>query len=1262
MNQYYRNNEMEILDPGIRHSQYPYAQNQRATLQSMNYKDWMNMCTSRESEELSLSAQTGVVTGTAIISFLLSVPFPVAAAATGIISLLIPFLWPEEAGAPGTTEAQFTWEQLMSAVEGLVGSEISNLVRTDAINTLAKLQSSIRDYQQAVCNLKDSSPEDPDYENYKSDVRREFNDAEDQAKYAIIDLKRQGYETLLLASYAQAANVHLLLLRDVVQYGQSWGFSAREVEQYYSNPSLIGNPGMLELLAIYTEYCIKWYNTGLQGQQNTNDWNKFNNFRRDMTIMVLDLVALWPTFNPRYYPLPTKSQLTRTLYTSLFKRQRVEQSVPDLERLMIDPPSLFRWLRQLNFHIISQQDGNYISGMKQYYQGTLSNDLYDTGFKGVDGNIIESLNVSKPESQDDVWSILMRSATTSPYTGQLYSFRFKFTQSLDQLVTVQTSVSEHSSSTFGLLCKSSESNTCNPCDPNNPCTNEITNTSNPCNDKSLYSHRFSYMAPYFGTYGVTSFWYGCFGWTHVSVDAKNLIDTEKITQIPAVKGYQLKNTTRVIKGPGSTGGDLVELLTNEMSGTLRIRVTQPGNNKGYRMRIRYANNTTTKIEAHYYVGYEGDTQVHELPATYTGNSLSYNSFSYKEVLYVTPQDTESVAEVLLGIQSGTGIIIDKIEFIPIEGSVEEYETTQSLENARKAVNALFTKNAKNALRMDVTDYDVDQAANKVDCMSDDRFPKEKMMLRDQVKHAKRLSQARNLLNYGDFESPDWSNANGWKVSNSVTVQAGHPISRGRYLDMPGGRSIKFSDTLYPTYAYQKVDESKLKPYTRYLVRGFVGSAKDLELFVTRYGKEVHDKMNIPFRLMNTWTPTNRVSNSCGTGQVSGYTMSSDPCQTNTYATNSSGMQMASINGYCEDKQHFVFHIDVGEIYPRSDLGVGVGFKISSPSGMAELDNIEVIEANPLTGEALARVKKREQKWKREMEQKCALTEKTVSVAQQAVDRLFTDARKNRLKVTTTMQDILNAEKKVNHIPYVQNPYFEDIPGVNSIIFQFLQSDVQTALELYTRRNMIRNGDFSSGLSNWHTTAGANVQERDGDQHVLVISQWDANVSQEVCVEPERGYVLRVTAKKEGSGKGYVTLSDCTEENTETMTFTSDEMLETQRPPVRPERLVEPGICDMAHSSESLGFVPETNIMMDRKPEEYATGSCSCGCGNTIHTPSTSYEAKAYPSGMSSMNRFSSGYITKTIEVFPETNRMRIEIGETEGTFLIYSIELICMED
>ncbi|MED2022406.1 hypothetical protein [Bacillus thuringiensis] len=37
-------------------------------------------------------------------------------------------------------------------------------------------------------------------------------------------------------------------------------------------------------------------------------------------------------------------------------------------------------------------------------------------------------------------------------------------------------------------------------------------------------------------------------------------------------------------------------------------------------------------------------------------------------------------------------------------------------------------------------------------------------------------------------------------------------------------------------------------------------------------------------------------------------------------------------------------------------------------------------------------------------------------------------------------------------------------------------------------------------------------------------------------------------------------------------------------------------------------------------------------------------------------------LTKELEYFPETEKVWIEIGETEGTFIVYSVELLLMEE
>ncbi|PEE32151.1 hypothetical protein CN271_32710, partial [Bacillus cereus] len=100
---------------------------------------------------------------------------------------------------------------------------------------------------------------------------------------------------------------------------------------------------------------------------------------------------------------------------------------------------------------------------------------------------------------------------------------------------------------------------------------------------------------------------------------------------------------------------------------------------------------------------------------------------------------------------------------------------QKIIKMREAVNSLFSHNH---LKLNITDYNIDQTAYLVDSMSDDAYRQEKMMLLDQIKFAKHLSQKRNLLNHGDFEGSNWSGKNGWKRNNYVVVESDHPIFKG----------------------------------------------------------------------------------------------------------------------------------------------------------------------------------------------------------------------------------------------------------------------------------------------------------------------------------------------------------------------------------------------------------------------------------------------------------------------------------------------------
>ncbi|WP_435302100.1 hypothetical protein [Bacillus thuringiensis] len=647
-----------------------------------------------------------------------------------------------------------------------------------------------------------------------------------------------------------------------------------------------------------------------------------------------------------------------------------------------------------------------------------------------------------------------------------------------------------------------------------------------------------------------------------------------------------------------------------------------------------------------------------------------------------------------------------------------------------------------------------------------------MCLLDQVKCAKRLSRERNLLNYGDFESSDWAGADGWNISPHVYTVADNPIFKDHYLNMPSANNPILSDKIFPTYVYQKIQEAKLKPYTRYIVRGFVGSSTDLEILVARYEKEVHKKMNVP----NDIIPINpctgeSVSQPTPYPVMSSTTMPQDmwcnPYE-NGYQT-TAGMMVQQTNMVCQDPHEFKFHIDIGELDMEQNRGIWVGFKVGTTDGRATLDNIEVVEVGPLTGDALTRMQKREPKWKKKWAEKRMKIEKAIQIVRDAMQTLFASPDQNRLQTAITLQDILRVEQLVQNIPYVYNQFLQGavsgVPGeaYANDNFQQLSDIVATARALYDQRNVLHNGDFTAGLSNWNGTEGADVQQI-GNESVLVISDWSATLSQQVCVKPEHSYVLRVTARKEGSGEGYVTISDGTRDNTETLKFIAgEEMTSPAASNIRTtlrERYAErnrmnpsteaygtsgyesnnmmnypsenyrvneyPENNNMNYQSESFGMNPygDENNMMNYPSENYGANAysgnnnmhypsnnyemnaypgntnmpmnqgsdCGCGCSNNSYPSensmmnnysSNTYETNTYPSSTNMTNNQGmgcgchystneypmveentpdlSGYITKTVEIFPETNRVCIEIGETAGTFMIESIELIRMD-
>ncbi|WP_416665107.1 delta endotoxin C-terminal domain-containing protein, partial [Bacillus anthracis] len=121
-------------------------------------------------------------------------------------------------------------------------------------------------------------------------------------------------------------------------------------------------------------------------------------------------------------------------------------------------------------------------------------------------------------------------------------------------------------------------------------------------------------------------------WTHMLVDPYNIVAPDKITQIPAVKAYSISGAASAIKGPGSTGGDLVKISNGTTTGNMKMFLVTPPGPYLYRLRIRYASNMQTHLTGHLQGGGTYTPFQLTVPATTTDiTNLTYNKFKYIDV-------------------------------------------------------------------------------------------------------------------------------------------------------------------------------------------------------------------------------------------------------------------------------------------------------------------------------------------------------------------------------------------------------------------------------------------------------------------------------------------------------------------------------------------------------------------------------------------------------------------------------------------------------
>uniref|UniRef100_Q45705 Pesticidal crystal protein Cry8Ba n=1 Tax=Bacillus thuringiensis serovar kumamotoensis TaxID=132267 RepID=CR8BA_BACUK len=1159
-------NEYEIIDatPSTSVSndsnRYPFANEPTNALQNMDYKDYLKMSAGNVSEypgspEVFLSEQDAVKAAIDIVGKLLTgLGVPFVGPIVSLYTQLIDILWP--------SKQKSQWEIFMEQVEELINQKIAEYARNKALSELEGLGNNYQLYLTALEEWK----ENPNGSRALRDVRNRFEILDSLFTQYMPSFRVTNFEVPFLTVYTMAANLHLLLLRDASIFGEEWGLSTSTINNYYNR--------QMKLTAEYSDHCVKWYETGLAKLKGSSakQWIDYNQFRREMTLTVLDVVALFSNYDTRTYPLATTAQLTREVYTDPLGAVDVPNigswydkapSFSEIEKAAIRPPHVFDYITGLTVYtkkrsFTSDRYMRYWAGHQISYKHIGTSSTF-TQMYGTNQNLQSTSNFDF--TNYDIYKTLSNGAVLLDivYPGYTYTF-FGMPETeffmVNQLNNTRKTLT-YKPASKDIIDRTRDSELELPPE-----------TSGQPNYES-YSHRLGHITFIYSS--STSTYVPVFSWTHRSADLTNTVKSGEITQIPGGKSSTIGRNTYIIKGRGYTGGDLVALT--DRIGSCEFQMIFPESQR-FRIRIRYASNETSYISL-YGLNQSGTLKFNQTYSNKNENDLTYNDFKYIEYPRVISVNASSnIQRLSIGIQTNTNLfILDRIEFIPVD---ETYEAETDLEAAKKAVNALFT-NTKDGLQPGVTDYEVNQAANLVECLSDDLYPNEKRLLFDAVREAKRLSEARNLLQDPDFQ--EINGENGWTASTGIEVIEGDAVFKGRYLRLPGAREI---DTeTYPTYLYQKVEEGVLKPYTRYRLRGFVGSSQGLEIYTIRHQTNRIVK-NVPDDLLPDVPPVNN------DGRI-------NRCSEQKYVN--SRLEVENRSG---EAHEFSIPIDTGELDYNENAGIWVGFKITDPEGYATLGNLELVEEGPLSGDALERLQKEEQQWKIQMTRRREETDRRYMASKQAVDRLYADYQDQQLNPNVEITDLTAAQDLIQSIPYVYNEMFPEIPGMNYTKFTELTDRLQQAWGLYDQRNAIPNGDYRNELSNWNTTSGVNVQQINHTS-VLVIPNWNEQVSQKFTVQPNQRYVLRVTARKEGVGNGYVSIRDGGNQS-ETLTFSASDY-DTN------------GMYD-TQASNTNGY--NTNSVYMIKP---------------------------------AISR-------KTVDISSVYNQMWIEISETEGTFYIESVELI----
>ncbi|HHT7189440.1 insecticidal delta-endotoxin Cry8Ea1 family protein [Bacillus cereus group sp. Bc222] len=645
---------------GHKINRYPLANNQVSKLKGTNYKDSLVMCNNanpvwfHEPENLEftwLNAAVAALTVVSTITALLVAPpivvGGVVAAGAAILAGTLPLLWP--AGEPTKDN---TFDELMGAAEKLIKKEISEFVRQTAGAKIESLRQLMNHYQSALEYWK----KNPNNQAAIYEVSSRFRIVNAFFVEAMSALSVKGYETVQLSAYAQAANLHLLLLKDGITYANAWSLA------YESS----GNPGdlhyreFIDFRREYINYCSKWYNEGFIDAENKLV------YQTAMTIYVLDIIALFSAYDVRQYKYPLKMEtLTRTLYTHLLSENGKQFK---------HKPSLFRKLKKIKLYTYKGSSDSWLCGQKNVYE-TMNFQLIEDKVQGSTSDINNTLDFGS----GGAYSVTTNIKNNDPINIQKMTFYAKdHGENLEYTAMDSGNTIEFKRNIPNIDAPSRNLNTNKYTHYLSDC---IIDTEEKLGSKSIKSYTF--------------------GWNHHSIDSTgnyvtDVIDPKEtnspfqISQIPAVKASHLSSKgsaggVSVFNGPYFTGGDVilskVKVNNNEsITGKTTMNITLPLVPKGYRtrsfrIRMYYAANHDGSIK-YKYKEKSGEATFKKTFDRYEPYKIKFEDFQYLDFDWPVTFDSDGTLanvnltwEYIHSYIQGQGeklLMIDKFEFIPIE--------------------------------------------------------------------------------------------------------------------------------------------------------------------------------------------------------------------------------------------------------------------------------------------------------------------------------------------------------------------------------------------------------------------------------------------------------------------------------------------------------------------------------------------------------------------------------------------------------------------